>query len=278
MTAAAALVAARPAAAPSPAWPFLRQEYLRVLRSRQAMLGMGFLLYAVVGMPVILAKPHEEVLTAVRTWFGDAHFELKLFLFAWIDLAMNKISLFLGAILASGIVADERSKGTLDLFLSKPVTLRRYWRVKLLAAVAAFATMYAAAAAIGAVYFSLNVRGFAVGPFALMSLVHVFAACFAVVFAGTMAIVLRHKLTAMITSITALSLLVGFAFMGFYDPSLRGVAVLNPYYHGAALIDDIGDVRALDVLSAIAWLLAFNGLVFFIGSRRAAALENDLDR
>lgn len=277
MTAAAALVAPRPAAR-SPAWPFFRQEYLRVLRSRPAKLAAGFMIYALVSMPVVLAKPHEEMLAAVRTWFGQADFELKLFLFAWIDLAMNKIALFVGAILASGVVVDERSKGTLDLFLSKPVSLRRYWQVKVLAATAVFATLYAFTVAAGAVYFSFQVPAFSVGPFLLVSLVHVFAASFAVVFAGTMAVALEHKLTAMITSIGALTVLVGFTFIGFYDPGLRRVGMLNPFYHGVVLIERARDVRPLDVLSAIACLLAFHAVVLFLGSRRAAALEADVDR
>jgi hypothetical protein len=73
---------------------------------------------------------------------------------------MNKISVLIGALLAAGIITDERSKAMLDIFLSKPVSPRRYFLVKLMAAAAVVIVIYLAAVIAGAIRFSYAVKGF----------------------------------------------------------------------------------------------------------------------
>ncbi len=110
---------------------FLRQEFLRVLKSRPAALVIAAVVYSMVVLPFLLAKPHEEILVALQNWFGASRLDFRLFLFVWFDMVMHKISILIGAVLASGIITDERSKGLLDLYLSKPLSPRRYFLMKL---------------------------------------------------------------------------------------------------------------------------------------------------
>ena len=42
---------------PYQAWPFFVQEYLRIMRSRLAMLIWAMLLYALAALPFLIAKP-----------------------------------------------------------------------------------------------------------------------------------------------------------------------------------------------------------------------------
>lgn len=228
---------------------FFREEFFRVLKSRQAALVIASVVYAMVTLPFLLAKPHEEVLIALRSWFGESHLDLRFFLFVWFDLVMNKISVLIGAVLAAGIITDERSKGMLDIFLSKPVSPRRYFLVKLAAAVAVVIVIYLAAVGAGAIRFSQAVKGFDTGIFLLLASVHMLVAVYSVVFAGTMAVYFRHKLSAMLATIMGLSILVGCAFLGFYDPRFQTPSLLNPFYHAVVLIGSIDSVGPLDALA-----------------------------
>jgi ABC-2 type transport system permease protein len=151
---------------------FFRAEFFRVFKSRQTALVILSVVYAMVALPFLLAKPHEEILIAVRSWFGESRLDFRLFLFVWFDLVMNKISVLIGAVLGAGIMTDERSKGMLDIFLSKPVTPRRYFLVKLAAASAVVVVIYLAAMLVGAIRFSYAVKGFDAGIFLLLASVH----------------------------------------------------------------------------------------------------------
>ncbi|MGK4006487.1 hypothetical protein WMF31_27960 [Sorangium sp. So ce1036] len=273
MSAAGLAVTARPLR-PAAGGFFLR-EYLRVLGGRQARLMSGFMLYGIVGLPVVLGRPDEEMLSAVRAWFGGSQLELKLFLFAWFDLAMNKIAIFSAALLGAGIITDERSKGMLDIYLAKPISLMRYFVVKVLAAAAAMATLHGGATLAGALFFGRSVRGFALAPYLLMSFVHLFAAVFATIFAGVMAVSVRRKPISLLTSVVVLSALVSLAFVGFYNPSLRAISVLNPLYHGVALIDTAEAARARDAVAPVLWLAGYSALALAYGARRAAALAGE---
>ena len=126
-------------------WPFFAQEYLRIMRSRLAMLIWGMLLYTIAVLPFLIAKPPPEVLHALGSWLGSEGVQAKLILFLWVDAAMNKFAVILGPVLAGGIIAEERARGTLDLLAAKPVSGGNYFTIKLAAAAAAFATFYGAA-------------------------------------------------------------------------------------------------------------------------------------
>jgi ABC-2 type transport system permease protein len=255
-----------------PTLGFFREEFFRLLRARQALLLGAVLLYAVLALPFLLARPPEEVVTGLRTWFGGNRIELKLFLFIWFDLTMNKLCALAGALLAAGIVTEERSRGTLDLLLAKPITPRRYFAVKLGAAAAVFVALYALTVLVGVVRFSLGVPGFDVGVFLLLSSVHLLAGLFGVLLAGTLAQYFRHKLTATLVTVVVLTLLVGAAFLGFYAPQWRAVCLLNPFFHGVMLVGAADSVRAVDAVAPVLWLLGFNALVVAVGVHRAASL------
>jgi ABC-2 type transport system permease protein len=255
-----------------PAVGFFREEFFRVLKSRQSALVIGSVIYSMVALPFLLAKPHEEILIALRSWFGESRLDLRFFLFVWFDLVMNKISVLIGAVLAAGIITDERSKGMLDIFLAKPVSPRRYFLVKLMAASAVVIVIYLSAVLVGAIRFSYAVRGFDVGIFLLLASVHMLVAVYSVVFAGTMAVFFRHKLTAMLTTVMLLSIFVGCAFLGFYDPRFRMPSLLNPFYHAVVLIGSIDTLGQADVLRPVLWLIGFNVVTAMVGARRAAAI------
>jgi ABC-2 type transport system permease protein len=255
-----------------PAVGFFREEFFRVLKSRQSALVIGSVIYSMVALPFLLAKPHEEILIALRSWFGASRLDLRFFLFVWFDLVMNKITILIGAVLAAGIITDERSKGMLEIFLSKPVTPRRYFLVKLMAAAAVVVVIYLAAVLIGAIRFSYAVKGFDVGIFLLLASIHMLVAVYSVIFGGTMAVFFRHKLTAMLTTVMLLSILVGCAFLGFYDPRFQTLSLLNPFYHAVALIGSIDNFRMVDVMKPVLWLIGFNVVTATIGARSATAI------
>jgi ABC-2 type transport system permease protein len=248
---------------------FFREEFFKVLKSRQAGIVTAAVVYSIVALPFLLAKPHEEVMVALRGWFGEALLDLRFFLFVWFDLVMNKITVLCGAALAAGIITDERSKGTLDIFLSKPITPQRYFLVKVGAAAAVVVLIYVAAVLVGVARFSHSVRGFDVGIFLLLASVHVLVAVYAVVFAGTMAVFFRRKLTAILATVMVLSILVGMAFLGFYDPRFQTASLLNPYYHAVVLIGSIDTAGPADAVGPMLWLVGFNLATALIGSRRA---------
>jgi ABC-2 type transport system permease protein len=256
-----------------PAAGFFREEFFRVLQSRQAALVIAAVIYSMVALPFLLAKPHEEILIALRSWFGESRLDLRFFLFVWFDLVMNKISILIGAVLAAGIIADERSKNMLDIFLSKPVSPRRYFLVKLMAAAAVVIVIYLAAVLVGAIRFSYAVKGFDVGIFLLLASVHMLVAVYSVIFAGTTAVFFRHKLTAMLTTVMMLSIFVGCAFLGFYDPRFRIPSLLNPFYHAVVLIGSIDTVGPTDVMKPVLWLIGFNVVTAMVGARRAAGIS-----
>lgn len=252
--------------------PFLFQEYLRVLRGRPARIAAAMIAYAVVAMPFIMAKPPPEVVEAFRGWLGAGAAPAKLVLFVWVDAAMNKIAMIMGPVLAGGILLDERERGSIDLFASKPVGAADYFTIKVLAAQAVMATIYLAGVAGALATFPWRVRDFAPGPFLALSAVHLFAALFAVALAATVGVSVGRRLPGMLLSITVLSLLVGLAFLGFYHPAYRAVSYLNPIFHGVELLGRVEDFGAWDVGRPIGVLIGFNVGVISIGRWRAAAL------
>jgi ABC-2 type transport system permease protein len=252
-------------------WGFFREEFFRVLKSRQAALVIAAVIYSTAALPFLLARPHEEVLIGLRSWFGESSLDLRLFLFVWFDLVMNKVCILIGVALAAGIMTDERSKGMLDIFLSKPISTRRYFLVKM-AAAAVVIVIYLAAAVAGVIRFSYAVKSFDAGIFLLLTSVHMLVAVYAVVFAGTMAVFFRHKLTAMLATIMILSVFVGCAFLVFFDPRFRTPSLLNPFYHAVVLIGSIDSVGLTDTIRPILWLTGFNVVTAMIGARRAAVI------
>lgn len=245
---------------------FIRCELRRLLTTRAAYLVMGAMAYALLAFPVVVKQPPPELRGALTAWFGAEHLELRLLLFAWFDLIMNKLAIFAAAILAAGVVTDERSKQTLDLYLSKPITLQRYWLAKALAAAAATAVLYLVLTALATLYFSLTLAAFSLRPFLLMSVVHLFCAMFASAFAALMAVSFKHKLSAMLATVGVLSVAVGLAFAGFYQPAWASLAALNPMTQGVALVATAERAAITAVLSPIAALATMSAAVLATGA------------
>jgi hypothetical protein len=65
--------------------PFLTQEYLRLMRSRTAMLIWAMMSYALLALPFIMQNPPPELVHAMATWLGSDDIRAKLFLFMWVD-------------------------------------------------------------------------------------------------------------------------------------------------------------------------------------------------
>ena len=252
--------------------PFFTQEYLRIMRSRLALLIWAVIIYTLAALPFLMAKPPPELLVFIEDWLGAESAHAKLLLFMWVDAAMNKLAVVLGPALAGGIIVDERSRGTLDLLAAKPIRPADYYTIKLAAAAAALATFYVAACFGAISTFPWRVGGFDILDFVALSMVHLFAALFAVTFAGAMATFFARRLTGMLVSVTVLGSLVGIAFLGFYYPAYRTVSFFNPFFNGIVLIGSIEHLRLLDMLSPIFVLVGFNLAFWLIGRYRAVRL------
>jgi ABC-2 type transport system permease protein len=256
----------------SSALPFFVQEYLRVMRSRLAVLIWAVLVYTVIALPFLMAKPPSELIAFIEDWLGAESAHAKLLLFMWVDAAMNKLAVILGPALAGGIIVEERARGTLDLLAAKPIAAGDYYTVKLAAALAALATFYGAACLGAALTFPWRIDGFAVFDFAVLSVVHLFAALFAATFAGAMATFFSRRLTGMLVSVAVLGTLAGSAFLGFYYPAYRTISYFNPFFDGIVPIGRIGHLGLRDVIAPVVLLISFNLAFWLIGRHRAARL------
>lgn len=259
--------------AAAPFWGFLWQETLTLLRSRRMKLLLGMLIYAILGMPFILQKTPEDITKFVSMWFGTTDIGVKTFLFVWTDVAMNKLCVFAGIVLGGGIIIDERAKGTDAVFLSKPISIQRYYLVKILAASLTMLLLYLTGTIVGSVYFSFMAKHFDVVKFLALSSTHILAAVFAVTFSGVIGVMFERKLGGMITSLMFLFLLVGSAFIGFYNPKWLWAGYANPFYYGVALIAKLDNYGVWNVLQAVLILLVFNAVAVTAGVWRAGRLQ-----
>jgi hypothetical protein len=248
---------------------FFRRETLRVLGSRPAWLAMAAMAYGLFAFPVIVAKPPPDLRPALEAWFGLERFELRLILFAWFDLVMNKLAVFSAAILSASILTDERSRNLLDVYLSKPTTVRRYFVVKALAAAAALSVLYTALTLTACGYFAFMLPGFVAVPFLKMALVHLFGAVFASLFAALMAVTFAHKLSALLASLFVLSMAVGLAFGAFYQPAWATLFAFNPMSQAVSLIAIADTATAAQMAMPIAVLVIMCAATLGVGVLRA---------
>ena len=212
----------------------------------------------------------------MESWLGpgsDVH--AKLIMFVWVDAAMNKLAVILGPLLAGGIIAEERARGTLDLLASKPIRGADYFTIKVAAAAAALATFYGVVSLGALLTFPWRVTGFDAGDFLALSGVHLFAALFGVAFSAVMAVSFKRRLTAMLVSLAVLGTLVGLAFLGFIDPTYRTASLFNPYFLGILPIGSIGDYHFADIAFPILALLGLSLVVLLIGRRLATRALDD---
>lgn len=80
-----------------------------------------------------MQNPQPELVHAIATWLGSDDVRAKLLLFMWVDASMNKLAMIMGPVLAGGIIVEERARGSLDVFASKPWRAADYFTVKLAA-------------------------------------------------------------------------------------------------------------------------------------------------
>lgn len=254
-------------------WRLLPQEYRSVLFSRRGKLLLGLFLASAAMMPMILQKPPPELVQFLSQWLGPEQAGTKLFLFAWCDLAMNKLAVMSALALSGGLLVSERASGLLPLLLSKPVSASRLFLVKLLAVQGVFVTLYLLLSGLALLIYPFIIPGFAPVAFVVIVSVHMLAGTFAVAFAAWMAVLFRRRLSGMIASVFFLSLLIGTAFLGFYAPDLAWLTAFNPFYHGVVLIAQIEQLSALEVLARAGILLGLNGLIMTLGLVRTHQLE-----
>ncbi len=242
------------------------------LGERKTLWAAGLMLYMVLAMPVLVARPPEHVLSALQGWFATAD-PFILFLFIWTDLAMNKIIVTLGVMLAGGVFVRERETGQLAVLLSKPVSPGAYYRVRVLSACAVMAVLYVGAHLAVAPLVARDMPGFRWGLFFLSMGVHLFAAFFAICFSALLAVLIQRRALAVLVSMLLLFALVGFTFIGFYNPAWSGLASFNPITQGSSVLGHLEDLAPRHVLVPILLLTGLNAVLIALGALRVRHLE-----
>ncbi len=248
-------------------------DYLATLRERKTWLCCAMLLYAVFSIPVVLARPPAHVQDAISTWFGGGG-PFVIFMYVWIDLAMNKVIAFLPVVLASGIVLRERDNGVLPLLAAKPLSIPRYFALRAISVCAVMATLHMGTQLVGLVYFTARVPGFRPGTFLAAMSLHLFAAIFATGLSAGIAGWVKHRSASALLGLTVLSLLVGLALVGFYQPAWRTVTMANPISLGAlalADLDHLGPALLVPPMIALTLLSAAAIAIGAAGVRRMEA-------
>lgn len=251
---------------------FLWLDMRATLGERKTWLAAGLMIYAVITMPILVAKPPEHVLSALKGWFSTSD-PFILFLFIWTDLAMNKTVLILGVVLAGSLLIRERETGQLAVLLSKPVSPASYFLARTLSACAVMAVLYIGAHLAAAPIVARSMPGFRAGLFFASMAVHLFAAFFAVCFSALMAVLIQRRALAGFVSFLVLSLLMGMSFIGFYNPAWSGYSGFNPITQGISVLGHVDDLRPGHVLMPIAILLGTNVAVLALGALRVRQLE-----
>lgn len=247
-------------------------DYLATLRERKTWLGVVMMAYAVLTMPIVLERPPEHVRHAIMTWFGAAD-PFVLFMYVWLDLAMNKIIAFLPVVMASGVVLRERDSHVLPLLASKPLSMARYFAVRTLGVCGVVATLHVGAQAVGALWFSLRVPGFRVLPFAAAMSLHLFAALFATALAAAIGAWVKRRAASALVGFVVLNGLVGLALVGFYQPAWRGVTMLNPITLGSHALAYLPSPGVSVLLAPMAGLACFTAVTIAVGALGVRRLE-----
>ncbi|WP_437673396.1 hypothetical protein [Sorangium sp. So ce131] len=247
-------------------------DYLAALRERKIWLVAALFAYAVLGVPVLLARPPAHVTEAMTAWFG-AQDRFALFLYLWIDLSMNKVIAIVSVVLAGGIVVRERDTGVLPVLAAKPISLPRYFVVRAVSACAVMATLYVAAHLVGAVYFAWRVEGFRPGVFLAAMSLHLFAAIFATALSAAIAVWVGRRGLGVLVALLALSTLVGTALLGFYNPAWRRASLVNPIALGAEALAHLDALRPEHLLVPMFTLSALTALAIAAGALAVRRME-----
>lgn len=247
-------------------------DYLATLRERKTWLCAAALLYATLAIPTLLERPPPHVQEAITTWFGSSD-PFVLFMYIWIDLTMNKILVFAPVVLGSGLVIWERDIGILPLIASKPLPLSRYFAVRALSACGVMATLHIATQVVGLVYFTARVPGFRAGTFLASMSLHLFAAIFATALAAALAALVKRRGAAALLGFAVLSLLVGLALVGFYQPAWRMAARLNPIALGSLSLEHLDGLGVAVLVPPMLALSILSCLFITIGAVAVRRME-----
>ena len=247
-------------------------DYRATMKERKTWIAGAMLLYAVFAIPFILDRPPEHVREAIGAWFGNPD-PFVVFMFIWIDLAMNKTISFVPVILGSGILLRERDTGVLAILGAKPISMSRYFVIRTISACAAMLTLYGAAQLLGAIWFSYRVPGFQAGRFLAAMSLHSLGALWATAFVAMIAVTVRRRIIAALVSIAALGLLVGLALVGYYQPAWRTFTLLNPISLAAFAMGHLGALD-ISVLAPPMFVLALlTAITIALGARIARDME-----
>jgi ABC-2 type transport system permease protein len=251
---------------------FTLLDYLASLRERKTWLAVVMLASAVLAVPVLLERPPEHVRDAIAAWFSDTD-PFAVFMFVWIDLVMNKVVAFIPVILASGVLLRERDTGVLAVLAAKPIAMSRYFTIRTLSMCAVTLTLYAATQLVGALWFCGRVAGFRPGTFLAAMSLHAFAAVFATAFAATVIVAVGRRGPGVLIALMLLSLLVGLALVGFYQPAWYMATLANPLTLGALALGDLERLRAGVLIPPMFALTGFTGVAIGVGARLARRVE-----
>lgn len=247
-------------------------DYRAAMRERKTWIAGAMLLYAVLSIPVILARPPEHVREAIAAFFHDSD-PFVVFMFVWIDLVMNKVVGFLPVVLASSVLLRERDTGVLAVLAAKPLSLSRYFVLRTVSACAVMVTLYVASQLFAALWFSRQIAGFRPGVFLAAMSLHVFAALFATAFAAAVAVAVGRRGASALVSLVVLGLLVGVALLGFYQPAWGTYLLANPISLGALSLGHLGALGPAVLLPPMLALTGFTVVTIAVGARLARRLE-----
>ena len=247
-------------------------DYLATLRERKTWLCAALMLYAVLSIPIVLARPPEHVRDAIALWFG-ADRPFVVFMYVWIDLVMNKVIAFLPVVLASGLVLRERDTGVLPLLASKPISLPRYFALRAMSACAVMATLHVGAQVLGLAYFNAHIPGFRPGAFLAAMSLHLFAAIFATGLSAAIAGWVKRRGASALIGLFVLSALVGLSLIGFYQPAWRSVTLVNPITLGALALGDLDHIGPALLAPPMLALLLLSAAAIAIGAAGVRRME-----
>jgi ABC-2 type transport system permease protein len=247
-------------------------DYLAMLRERKTWLCAAALLYATLAIPTLLERPPPHVRDAITTWFSSSD-PFVLFMYIWIDLTMNKIIAFAPVVLGSGLVLWERDIGVLPLIAAKPLSMSRYFVLRTLSACGVMATLHIATQLIGLVYFTARVPGFRAGTFLGAMSLHLFAAIFATALVAAIASLVKRRGAAALLGFAVLSLLVGLALVGFYQPAWRAAARFNPIALGSLALGHLDQLGPAVLLPPMLALSILSCLFIAIGAIAVRHME-----
>jgi len=247
-------------------------DYLATLRERKTWLCGAMLLYVVLSIPVLLARPPVHVQEAIATWFGHGG-PFVIFMYVWIDLAMNKVIAFLPVVLASGIVLRERDVGVLSILAAKPLSMPRYFALRAVSACAVMATLHVGAQLLGLVYFTARVPGFRPWTFLAAMTPHLFAAIFATGFSAAIAGWVKHRGASALIGLAVLGLLLGLSLIGFYQPAWRNLTLVNPMSLGALALGNLDHLGPKDLAPPMLVLSLLSLAAIAIGAAGVRRME-----